>query len=100
MSKASGIQIEWRNPLCPKMYERRVDSIPACLPSLDLGESMSGSKVAKQNSNTKIIGFPTLKNSIIKNLKEYYSITDTPALIINDNVFQGRLCSATELMPS
>jgi hypothetical protein len=39
------------------------------------------------------------KDSTIRNIKEFYSINSTPALIINDKVFQGRLFAAEELIP-
>jgi hypothetical protein len=37
---------------------------------------------------------------MIKNLKEYYKIKSTPAVMINDKVFQGRVYKADELVPS
>lgn len=49
-----------------------------------------------------IIMFPIDFNSqdlIIKNLKNFYSINSTPALIINEKIHQGRLFTAEELLP-
>lgn len=49
----------------------------------------------------EIIMFPidfNINQSIINNLKKYYGINSTPALIINDKVFQGRFFTADELM--
>lgn len=52
-------------------------------------------------NGSDLIMFPidiSSNESIIKNLKEYYKINSTPAIIINDKLFQGRLFSAEELM--
>ncbi|MBL7056119.1 hypothetical protein ISS07_04360 [Candidatus Woesearchaeota archaeon] len=49
----------------------------------------------------EIIMFPVdfnSKNSVIKNLKKYYEINTTPALIVNNEVFQGNLFSAEEIL--
>lgn len=51
--------------------------------------------------DTNLIMFPVdfdSNQTIIKALKKYYNIKSTPAIIINDKVFQGRLFSSTELM--
>ncbi len=48
-----------------------------------------------------IVMFPldfTSSQSIVTNLKTYYGINATPAIIINDRVLQGRLFSSDELM--
>jgi len=53
------------------------------------------------DSGSNLIMFPVDFNSdhsIIRNLKNYYNINSTPAIIINDKVFQGRLFRAEELM--
>ena len=55
-------------------------------------------KIAAARSD--MIMFPIDFNSnqtIILNLKEFYGINSTPAIIINDKVFQGRLFTAEEL---
>ena len=39
-----------------------------------------------------------LNETIVANLKKFYGINETPALIINDQVFQGRLFKAEELV--
>lgn len=49
---------------------------------------------------TEIIMFPIdfyLKEPIVENLKKYYNIKSTPAIVINDKVLQGRLFTASEL---
>jgi len=48
----------------------------------------------------EIIMFPIdfyMKEPIVENLKKYYGIKSTPAIIINDKVLQGRLFTANEL---
>ena len=48
----------------------------------------------------EIIMFPIdfyLKEPIVENLKKYYNIKLTPAIVINDKVLQGRLFTASEL---
>lgn len=52
-------------------------------------------------SGSSLIMFPidfNSEESIIKNLKKYYNITSTPAIVVNDKVSQGRLFTAEELM--
>ena len=41
-----------------------------------------------------------MNETIISNLKEYYGVTTTPAIVVNDQVFQGRLFSYEELLPT
>ena len=67
---------------------------------------MNGEEIDNLNkmilaSGSRMIMFPLDFDSgeiIIKNLKNYYNITATPAIMINDRVFQGRLFKAEELM--
>ena len=56
-------------------------------------------KISSMGSN--LIMFPVDFNSkqiIVRILEDYYSINSTPAIIINDKIFQGRLFTAEELM--
>ena len=41
-----------------------------------------------------------LNETIITNLKKYYGINSTPAIIVNDKVFQGRVFNSEELLPT
>ena len=53
-----------------------------------------------KQQGTEIIMFPIdfyLKEPIVENLKKYYNIKLTPAIVINDKVLQGRLFTASEL---
>ena len=53
-----------------------------------------------KQQGTEIIMFPIdfyLKEPIVENLKKYYNIKSTPAIVINDKVLQGRLFTASEL---
>ena len=73
-----------------------------CENCIEQGEQLDelNSKVVAQGKD--IIMFPIDFNSedlIIKNLKKFYSINSTPALIINNKVHQGRLFKADELLP-
>jgi len=55
-----------------------------------------------RDSGKDFVMFPIEFNSeetIVKNLKKHYGINFTPAIMINDNVFQGRLYDAKELLP-
>ena len=56
-------------------------------------------KISSAGSN--LIMFPVDFNSkqiIVRILEDYYNINSTPAIIINDKVFQGRLFTVEELM--
>ena len=71
-----------------------------CEECVKQGEQLDilGSNVKQQGM--EIIMFPIdfyLKEPIVENLKKYYSIKSTPAIIINDKVLQGRLFTASEL---
>ena len=53
-----------------------------------------------KQQGAEIIMFPIdfyLKEPIVENLKKYYNIKSTPAIVINDKVLQGRLFTASEL---
>ncbi len=76
--------------------------------SVDCQECVKqGEEIDKLNSmvvaqGKDIIMFPidfNSQDSIIKNLKNFYSINSTPALIINEKIHQGRLFTADELLP-
>ena len=52
-------------------------------------------------TGNNLIMFPVDSNSkqaIVRILEDYYGINSTPAIIINNKVFQGRLFTAEELM--
>ena len=73
----------------------------SCTVCVKQGEQIDilSKKIASAGSS--LIMFPIDFNSeqgIVKNLKKYYNINSTPAIIINDKVFQGRLFAADELM--
>ena len=96
--------------LAKKQYERCGMNIVHGLYfySADCGECVKqGEQIDRlskmvSNAGSSMIMFPVDINSeesIIQNLKRYYGIRSTPAVIINDKVFQGRLFRAAELVP-
>lgn len=74
-----------------------------CEKCVSQGEQIDILKEKLNEKNLDMIMFPIDMNSdeiLIKNLVKYYKISSTPAVMINDNVFQGRLYSAEELLPT
>lgn len=66
------------------------------------GEQIDKLSRMVSSAGSSMIMFPVDFNSsssVISNLKKYYGIKSTPAIIINDRVYQGRLFRAAELMP-
>tara|TARA_Y100000310_G_scaffold212686_1_gene213562 strand:- start:5326 stop:6087 length:762 start_codon:yes stop_codon:yes gene_type:complete len=66
------------------------------------GEELDSLNTEITSQSKDIILFPVDIDSddpIIRNLRTFYSIDSTPALIINNNVFQGRLFRSEELIP-
>lgn len=66
------------------------------------GEQLDKLNIKVKSKGKDIILFPIDFNSedpIIKNLKKFYSIKTTPAVIINDKIHQGRLFTSEELLP-
>jgi hypothetical protein len=73
-----------------------------CSNCVEQGEQIDRLNSLVKLNGTDIIMFPVDFQSndiLISNLKNFYSITSVPALIINDQVYQGRLFTAEELMP-
>jgi len=72
-----------------------------CDKCIEQGEQLDelNRKVIAQGKD--IVMFPIdfyMNETIITNLKKYYGIQSTPAVIINNKVFQGRLFSSEELL--
>lgn len=72
-----------------------------CEKCIKQGEQLDilGNKIKQQGR--EIIMFPIdfyLEEPIVENLKKYYDIRSTPAIIINDQVMQGRLFTSNELL--
>jgi len=73
-----------------------------CEECIRQGEQLDKFNEKIRNQGTEIIMFPIdfyLDEPIVENLKIYYGITELPAIIVNDKVFQGRLFSSDELLP-
>lgn len=73
-----------------------------CENCVEQGEQLDELNKKVRADGRDIIMFPVDSNSdetIIKNLKEYYSIDSTPAVMINDYVLQGEVFTAKELFP-
>ena len=73
-----------------------------CEECVKQGEQIDKLSKMVSNAGSSMIMFPidiNSKESVIQNLKKYYGISSTPAVIINDKVFQGRLFRAAELVP-
>ena len=73
-----------------------------CEECIKQGEQLDKLNSMITEAGREIVMFPIdfyLEQPIVNNLKEYYGINFTPAIIINDKVFQGRLFKADELLP-
>lgn len=73
---------------------------PSCVTQ---GEELDILHWMAKSGGKEIIMFPIdlhSNESIIKNLKEYYKINSTPAVMINNKVFKGRVFKAEELINS
>lgn len=73
-----------------------------CKDCVKQGEQLDHLNKKIRESGREIIMFPidfNLNEPIVVNLKKYYGINSTPAIIINDKVFQGRLFTAEEIYP-
>lgn len=71
-----------------------------CEECVKQGEQLDALGKNVRQQGTEIIMFPIdfyLKEPIVENLKKYYDIKSTPAIVINDKVLQGRLFTASEL---
>jgi hypothetical protein len=74
-----------------------------CSNCVEQGEQIDRLNAMVKQKGADIIMFPIdfqSNNILIRNLKQFYSISSVPALIINDKVYQGRLFTAEELLPS
>jgi thiol-disulfide isomerase/thioredoxin len=72
-----------------------------CEDCIRQGEQLDEVNKELEKLGKDIVMFPIDYNSnetIISNLKEYYNIKSIPAIIINDNVLQGRLFEADEVL--
>lgn len=72
-----------------------------CGTCVSQGEQIDELSRRIKNSGSSLIMFPIDSNSnqsIVKTLKIYYGIKSTPAVIVNDKVFQGRIFNAGELI--
>ena len=73
-----------------------------CEECIEQGEQLDEFNKKIREAGMEVIMFPIdfyLQESVVANLKAYYGITETPAIIVNDKVFQGRLFKAEELLP-
>lgn len=71
-----------------------------CKECVEQGEQLDELNRKIKASGKDIVMFPidfNMDEPIVSNLKKYYGISSTPAIIINDKVFQGRLFTAKEL---
>ena len=71
-----------------------------CKECIKQGEQLDKLNRKVKASGKEMVMFPIdfyMDEPIVKNLKKYYSISSTPAIIINDKVFRGRLFTAEEL---
>src|SRR3989338_296846 len=71
-----------------------------CKECIKQGEQLDKLNIKVRASGKEMVMFPIdfyMDEPIVKNLKKYYSISSTPAIIINDKVFRGRLFTAEEL---
>lgn len=74
-----------------------------CEECIHQGEQLDKLNEKAKALNKEIVMFPIdfyLDDPIVTNLKKYYGINSTPAIIVNDKVFQGRLFSSDELLPA
>jgi len=72
-----------------------------CEECIAQGEQLDDLNKKMKDLNKDMVLFPIdffLNDTIVVNLKKYYSIKSTPALIINNEVYQGRLFSSDELL--
>ncbi len=72
-----------------------------CDTCVNQGKQLDRLNVQIKEQGKDLVMFPLDFNSqetIIRNLLEYYSINSTPAVMINDKVFQGRVYSAEEII--
>lgn len=82
--------------LVPGLYFYSVEC-PECI---EQGEELDKLKSEFANMGKDFIVFTVdsaSTSSLIKHLKDYYNINSTPAVVINDVTFQGRLFSVGEL---
>ncbi len=73
-----------------------------CEECIKQGEQLDKFNEKVRRAGMEVVMFPIdfyLEEPIVTNLKTYYRIVETPAIIVNDNVFQGRLFKANELLP-
>jgi len=72
-----------------------------CEDCVQQGEELDKLTSMVTDNGREFVLFPidiSSDESIVKVIKEYYRINSTPAVLLNDRVFQGRLYSAGELM--
>jgi hypothetical protein len=73
-----------------------------CENCVEQGEQLDELNKRVRATGRDMIMFPIdfdSNETIIKNLKKYYNINSTPAIMINDNVLQGRVFTTEELTP-
>ncbi|MEM4259616.1 MAG: hypothetical protein QXG00_00110 [Candidatus Woesearchaeota archaeon] len=71
-----------------------------CNNCIEQGEQLDELRRLVLKSNSDIIIIPIdykINEPIINNIKSYYRIYSTPAIVINDKVLQGRVYTANEL---
>jgi hypothetical protein len=74
-----------------------------CDKCIEQGEQLDELNRRARALGKEMVMFPidyNLNESIVINIKKYYGINKTPAIIVNDKVFQGRLFTAEELLPN
>ncbi len=71
-----------------------------CKECVEQGEQLDELNNKVRSSGKEMVMFPIdfyMDEPIVSNLKKYYGISSTPAIIINDKVFLGRLFTSEEL---
>lgn len=71
-----------------------------CTACVTQGEILDNVKTVLQTENQTILPFTVDINqseSTLQLIKQYYNITQVPAMIIDDQVYQGRVFSGTEI---
>lgn len=73
-----------------------------CEECIKQGEQLDEFNKKVRESGMEAVMFPIdfyLEEPVVTNLKTYYGVAETPAIIVNDELFQGRLFKADELLP-
>lgn len=74
---------------------------PDCEACIRQGEALDQAKSMIQDDGFTIVSFAIDANAgepTVELIEQYYGVTETPALIIGEEAYQGRVYSATELL--